>query len=700
MINELYQLSSAMKKAGIQSERWDREYKPLPNVRPGAPCVKIEIDGGSVLGFEAVDAELAKGLRKFGNNQGSFPGMNLCPLYRLTEEMSKERVKALLESDSPASFLGEEDLEALRAICVEANWNSKFRRKYLNSMSATPKRIRDILPDDIDCDAMSVLIEEALHFEDPDRLYAELERAAFALLERKTQVSLALSVLFHLGDARKSKDEDSGTLSVIIDSRRNLEMGLPAVSRRFTTEFNRALLRRDSAASASGAAEERDAFGAPYAPLQTPMPSVKLAGGFDAILRTMFEGQPCQERYDRFANESYPLSLALRTDLHAALNWLGSEERKNLHWMLVEKDVILFAYPFALPPRPLAFTKMFGKNYVDAADQAATFEACARSFLDEFKAGKKPGSDARSSYIQYFVLRKVSRGRTKVVYTRSVTAEDLETNSEAWTRGCENLPPFVFSKPKTLFPLEVAGILNRILKQDGSNCSEQYKPVPGHRGVALLLDATEPITQDLLLLVQNMVRIAPLSGRLSAAREKNANLWKITGMLALAGLLLYRMDIRKEKYMEQFPYLLGQLLKVSDELHALYCSVVREGDLPPQLVGSGLYQSVAETPIRSLQVLGQRMNPYITWAKSYRTRQVAVPGRESWRAGWYLSLFEKIATRLSEAWNPKTRLSDDEKAQFFIGYLAAFPKSERSDHANNSDESLPEQTENKEVDHE
>lgn len=126
--------------------------------------------------------------------------------------------------------------------------------------------------------------------------------------------------------------------------------------------------------------------------------------------------------------------------------------------------------------------------------------------------------------------------------------------------------------------------------------------------------------------------------------------------------------------MDSFPYLYGQLLKASDELHALYCNAVRGGDLPTQLAGGSLFQSATEAPIRTLNLLSQRMNPYITWAKSYRTKNNNETGRESWRAGWLLSLYEKIATQLLAVWTTETRFNDEEKALLFIGYLAAFPK--------------------------
>ena len=126
--------------------------------------------------------------------------------------------------------------------------------------------------------------------------------------------------------------------------------------------------------------------------------------------------------------------------------------------------------------------------------------------------------------------------------------------------------------------------------------------------------------------------------------------------------------------MEDYPYLYGQLLKVSDELHVLYCRVMRKGEVPMQLAGGSLYQAAGETPVRTLSLLAQRMNPYIIWAKSYRTKEVYEEKIESWRAGWLLDLYENIATKLYRVWSQEMHFNDAQKAQLFIGYLAAFPK--------------------------
>ena len=134
--------------------------------------------------------------------------------------------------------------------------------------------------------------------------------------------------------------------------------------------------------------------------------------------------------------------------------------------------------------------------------------------------------------------------------------------------------------------------------------------------------------------------------------------------------------------MEQLPYLYGQLLKVSDELHVMYCNVVRDGNLPAQLIGSSVYQAAAEAPIRTLALLGERMTPYITWGKIYCTKEHSENGKESWKVRWLLSLYEKTATKLQSVWEEKRQFNDAEKAQFFIGYLAAFSQKDANETRN------------------
>ncbi len=91
-----------------------------------------------------------------------------------------------------------------------------------------------------------------------------------------------------------------------------------------------------------------------------------------------------------------------------------------------------------------------------------------------------------------------------------------------------------------------------------------------------------------------------------------------------------------------------------------------------------MFETASETPHQAIAQLSLRMNPYITWAKQYRFKNIITKNEESWRARWYLGLYEDAANKLHATMTDSTRFGDFEKAQLFIGYLASFPKRESS----------------------
>lgn len=672
MINELYGLSNAMERSGIQAQSWHRKYKPVPNIRANAPCVRIVISAGKVISISAVQQELGTHLRKFGTNQGSYPCMNLAPLYRITDDTVKKELEKLHPED-----LTPDRLKEIKGWCSKNNWGSKFQSKYRISMENTSNELAALVPEYA---PMQTLLNESKYFLNPEHLHQELQAVIFKMLNDRENISLALNVLFYLGKPDKDAADDYGSLSVAFESPALIDMGTPAISAKFTVGLNEALLRADSFGDYSGSSAI-DAFGIPFEPIEEPMPEVKLAGGFDVKLRTMFKEQRCQTRYARIENASYPISPRMRKSLQTALNWLGSAEHKDITWINTDKSEILFTYPSQLPETKISFTRMFKRP--EKRDKA--FEEQAKQFLSELRQSHKVGTDSHADRIQLFILRKIDKARTKVIYTRQTDPFELERRSEEWTIGCtENLPAFSFGQPAVPFPLDTADILNRFWKQNGELSTDKFKPVSKYHGMELLMEADLPVTSNLHILSEKAMTIGGFLGNRIANHDTHHPIWgKIKDMLALMGLLLYREGIGKDIYMENLPYLYGQLLKASDELHTLYCKVVRGGDLPPQLAGGSLFQSAAEAPIRTLNLLSQRIMPYYTWAKSYRAKGIEEKSKESWRANWLYSTCETIMTKLSEMWAPQTKFSDEEKVQLFIGYLAAFSKEEKTEDKQN-----------------
>ena len=95
MINELYELARVLDDAQVKRQSWHPKYKPIPNIRQNAPCVRIMVSGGKIADISSVSAELGKSIRKYGDNQGTYPCMNLAPLYRITDESVKKELADL-----------------------------------------------------------------------------------------------------------------------------------------------------------------------------------------------------------------------------------------------------------------------------------------------------------------------------------------------------------------------------------------------------------------------------------------------------------------------------------------------------------------------------------------------------------------------------------------------------------------------------
>lgn len=374
-----------------------------------------------------------------------------------------------------------------------------------------------------------------------------------------------------------------------MESARLIEKGIPAVSEKFVTGLNQCLLKADSLQRDGNETNAIDAFGIPFQMVEEPMPSVKLAGGFDVTIRTMFKEQYCQTRYGKIENASYPISPFMRMELQAALEWISNAEQKNKNWMNIDRNEILFVYPSRMPQIQIAFVSAFGSP----EDQSESFIERTEKFIQE--------------------LRK------------------------------SNLPKFPFGISKELDPLESSEVLNRFWKQNGEVATDRFKPIPHYHGLELLMEPALPITADLHILWGKIVTLGPFLGTLCAKRNFDHSIWKrVREILSMLGLFLYRENIRKEEYMENTPYLYGQLLKTADALHMLYCKVVRDGDFPQQFVGSSLFQNASEMPARTLTLFSQRMMPYYAWAKSYQCKGINEPEKESWRARWLYSQYESV----------------------------------------------------------
>ena len=137
MINELYALSGALRHSNVETQSWHPKYRAIPNITNKNPCVRITLEDGNVRRISKVDPSFQPILRKYGSNQGSYPCMNLAPLYRITDEAVKKALSAV----KPEELDGAK-LETLRSWCTENNWTGKFQKKYRLSMDKMAAELR------------------------------------------------------------------------------------------------------------------------------------------------------------------------------------------------------------------------------------------------------------------------------------------------------------------------------------------------------------------------------------------------------------------------------------------------------------------------------------------------------------------------------------------------------------------------------
>ena len=224
MINEINSLSSAMRDAEITTSSWHHRYGPISNIKLKAPCIQIILDGTRVARLVSVPAEKGNNIRRYGDNQGSFPAMNLTPLYRITDAKAKETITDLVANPGKPF-----DLAILRSWCTSDNWTKKFLNKYRLNFDVRPKELLTLLGEKDAFSPVAELIRAVEPFRSPAELRKALEQKAFKMLEERNGVVPALQTLFYLPTPKDEEKGETGKISVVIDTEDLIDMGWSTV---------------------------------------------------------------------------------------------------------------------------------------------------------------------------------------------------------------------------------------------------------------------------------------------------------------------------------------------------------------------------------------------------------------------------------------------------------------------------------------
>lgn len=151
--------------------------------------------------------------------------------------------------------------------------------------------------------------------------------------------------------------------------------------------------------------------------------------------------------------------------------------------------------------------------------------------------------------------------------------------------------------------------------------------------------------------------------------------------------------------MNEAAFRLGQLLSIADVVHAGYCADMRQGQVPPTLLGNAVLTMAQTNPAKGLAMLARRWKPYASWAKRTSTEEAAKlrsseKPKERDR-GWKISHAiwqHRRAAEISSALHDKLPQTVDDvfRAELLLGYVAGLPPKasiEGNDHNERTEDS-------------
>lgn len=395
---------------------------------------------------------------------------------------------------------------------------------------------------------------------------------------------------------------------------------------------------------------------------------------------------PSAWRYGVAGPQGFPVSRELVRRLKDAAEALASKERKGRTWSGVASERpkqydLLLAFIPDLEDVPAAAAL--------AGDEAA-FEELASRLID-LRKGHDVGF---SEHARFIVLRKVDLGNRKVIFTTATGVKDLAEAASRWKDGCRNTPDVRLAVPQGrgkraerrgpgwIAPGSIIALGREIFIRGGTERCQAPGPTFAN-AMGLFLGpglVRTGIARRLLRLF--VARRGPsIAGIAHASRRgdlKGFDAKSALETISVFGLLLQELGRKKETYMIDAAFQLGQLLAGADVLHRGFCEDQRGGSVPSALLGNQALALAQRSPVAALDLLCNRWRVYSGWADKKRN-SIAKPGDKAaskdWaiysgvRIGWKL---RPLAETLHNGLLPD-RADDRFRAELLLGYIAGPP---------------------------
>lgn len=703
MLNELASMRRGLTQAGIESERAHPDVQPVgKNKNPLLVRLKA---GGLLDGIELLSKDARRHLWTFREGKhNSFPFVSPPPLLDLPnserEAFNKrwkdknatpaDRRKELLQAaDKYARGGGWQDgwpgrglLESLqrkRAALANIGTEAAAAPKVIDRFSAIfgangngSRNRREF----VDTFVSTILHEVKCGIDD------WLEAAHAALVGEEKQVGrkkklVGGDVYFDVAPEQFHRD---------VHDPRNRAAAARALSESGKSEVGRCAITGENAQLHSGNFP------------QTNLPALGLSYVFSKN-----NDLPAAGSYHRFSDAAFPVGRLIVGDLAGAIAELVGESRENVTWCTVpgerrQKTDLLIAFVEGAFDAPAAglFAGDSDSDPDDELDSVAVYERRTERVIEAVKG--KAEEDFRKTPVQVCLLRKVDEGNRKALLHRHLTVGQLYESAQEWARAQRNLPHWLSDsrtkgrrRLQSPMPLSIPSLTRRQFVRGGTEATDAIG-VPGVEAFGFFLQEgdTRQVAQRFLhvALKRNQQLIEATGHAKHGGRVSKLETDTALRVVTLIAILLHALGRRGGSWMNEAAFRLGQLLSVADIVHAGYCADIRQGQVPPALLGNAVLTMAQANPAKALAALARRWKPYASWAKRASAAEAArlrsSDKREESERGWKISQAiwqHRRAAEIGAALHDQLpqRADDVFRAELLLGYVAGLPPRTRAE---------------------
>jgi len=727
-LNESWRAFKALETAEILLNLPHPLVKPLPNSEKNLLRVRLN-NLGQVISVEDIAFEERSGIKRIvQTSDGSFPVIKVnAPFLDLPVKSPIWSDLAKRGSDK-IGLLNSARTEATARTWAQAGW------KWNNSLEKA-ERIVDIFAGELQAEP---IVEIAKRFQKAlqhDHMFISavcnttLEQLRKGTLQN---LNVALELLVGKGKDNRGKDKKVSVLLVLeLDKDTTVyhDQVWRSIAASLPTNLSATERCHKHYATVSAFSAECDLLEEPFPQIKLPVlnayfPLLSMASDSDKA--------KCNKRYGLTEYTICPVTSTQSRRMAGALEWLLSRKEgttwrgvangrfemdTRTHKKREDKDLLIVF----VDEKPQLDTKT--ASYFGSGNEIieAQFEVDAQSVCDALDAVVQEHPKSR---LNLFLIRKASDGQAQIALSESPLVKDVLEAAKGWqtavranvpdvtlylqpgkTFDKKEIPEVRDARPLAPYPDQVVRLLSYQWVRDGSSPKgkdgkpqKAKQPIigPGLGDVLALMlrmeGKWEPAAINMLSLLIRRVGslLIGLFGakhtfgpRLSQGKHEpffdypRPSREVALRTVAVLGVLLDALNSRKEDYVKEAPYQVGQILALADTLHKDYCTVVRRGQMPNSLIGTSLVRRALDNPAGALADLGERIIEYVRWAKVVQIsndwpqddqKRIAVN-----EARKKLRQYGPLAATLDSG-NLPTECNDVMKAQLLLGFLANPPE--------------------------